>query len=266
MSLLESSNPTTSHSSNFHYLFQIMNDQLAPDTLIKLNAHHIGQFLGMTATFCFTLQYAPQAIQNFQRKSTKGFSSTGIIIKLVGAAFLMINAYLTGETTSVVLYGVFNVIQHSIFMYQFAIYKKDYKFLVWLLFPFIPYLLGLLSPSTIPLTNSIKPGAQIFSHIPQLYVCYQLKTASGVSLKTQHLNMIGGLAGMIMCIIIEPKSTMTYFLYINSMFQAISLYIVAIIYDNYTFCFPSPKSKLPRTTADVLLADEIEPILGDANV
>eukprot|EP00483_Globobulimina_turgida_P013502 UN13527 len=188
-----------------------MNDQLQSNT-ITLNVHHIGHFLGMTATLCFTLQYAPQAIKNFQRKSTMGFSSTGIIIKLVGAAFLMINAYLTGETTSVVLYGVFNVIQHSIFMYQFAIYKQDYKFLIWLLFPLLPFIIGTTFPFTIPFTNSIKPGAQIFSHIPQLYVCYQLKTASGVSLKTQHLNMVGGISGMIMCIIIEPKSAMTYFL------------------------------------------------------
>eukprot|EP00483_Globobulimina_turgida_P007826 UN07841 len=40
----------------------------------------------MTATLCFTLQYGPQAIKN---------SSTGIIIKRVGAVFLMLNAYLT---------------------------------------------------------------------------------------------------------------------------------------------------------------------------
>ena len=165
------------------------------------------------------------------------------------------------------LYGVFNVIQHSIFMFQFAFYKGDYKFLIWLTFPIIPYLFGVILPFTIPLTNSIKPGAQIFSHIPQLWVCYQLKTAQGVSLKTQHLNMIGGIAGMIMCIIIEPKSTMTYFLYINSMFQAISLYIFAIIYDNYAFCFTVPKSKEPKTATHLLLStDEIEPMLGDANV
>mmetsp|Transcript_75650 Transcript_75650/g.67863 ORF Transcript_75650/g.67863 Transcript_75650/m.67863 type:complete len:241 (+) Transcript_75650:96-818(+) len=235
-----------------------------PESSYTIDARTIGQSLGMLATFCFTLQYAPQAIKNFQRQSTEGFSSTGIIIKLVGAAFLMINAYLTGETASVVLYGVFNVVQHSIFMFQFASYKQDYKFLIWLAFPLIPYFMGQLLPSTIPLTNMIKPGAQVFSHIPQLYVCYQKKTAGGVSLKTQHLNMIGGVAGLIMCIIIEPKSKMTYFLYINSMFQAITLYFVAIVYDNYTFCIPPQKSKAPRTSG--FNQDEVEPMLGDANV
>lgn len=248
-------------------LFSQFMDNNARYSSMGLNSEHIGQFLGMSATFCFTLQYAPQAILNYQRKSTKGFSSNGIIIKLIGAAFLMINAYLTGETASVVLYGVFNVIQHSIFMLQFAIYENNQKFLIWLSFPFIPLLLGILLPSSIALSNSIKPGAQIFSHIFQLKKCYDLKSAQGVSLKTQHLNMFGGAAGIIMCILIEPKSTMTYFLYSNSMFQAISLYIVAIVYDNYSFCFPTKKLKRPRTAKDILLnEDEIEPMLGDANV
>ena len=150
-------------------------------------------------------RYAPQAWKNYKRKSCRGFSSTGIIIKLVGAAFLMVNAYILGETISVTFYGLFNVIQHSIFMLQFAIYKNDYKFVVWLLFPLFPYFLGTISPITINFTNSIKPGAQIFSHIPQLLLCWNLKTTQGVSLDTQHLNMVGGLCGLIMCFLIETK-------------------------------------------------------------
>ena len=150
-------------------------------------------------------------------------------------------------------------------MYQFAVYQQDYKFLIWLLFPFIPLILGVILPSTIPLTNLIKPGAQIFSHIPQLYLCWQLRTAQGVSLKTQHLNVIGGAAGMIMCILIPPKSFMTYFLYINSMFQAISLYVVAVLFDNYSFCFgPSKTIKSPNLT--IINNDEVEPMLGYDNV
>lgn len=134
-----------------------------------------------------------------------------------------------------VAYGLFNIIQHSIFMWQFAIYNKNIKFYLWIIFPLIPYILGILLPSTIIFTNTIKPGAQIFSHIPQLILIYELKTANGVSLQTQHLNMFGGICGLIMCYLIPPKSNMTYFLYINSMFQALSLYFFAILYDGYTF-------------------------------
>jgi hypothetical protein len=52
--------------------------------------------LGHFATMCFTLQYIPQAIKNYRRQSVKGFSTTGIIIKLVGASFLSVNAYILG--------------------------------------------------------------------------------------------------------------------------------------------------------------------------
>lgn len=70
---------------------------------------------GTFASICFTLQFAdcgalillialisliirylPQAWLNYQRQSVKGFNTTGIIIKLLGACFLTVNAYLTG--------------------------------------------------------------------------------------------------------------------------------------------------------------------------
>lgn len=37
---------------------------------------------GYFATLCFTLQYIPQAILNYKRKSITGFSTTGILIKV----------------------------------------------------------------------------------------------------------------------------------------------------------------------------------------
>lgn len=47
-----------------------------------------------------------------------GFSASGIIIKLLGAAFLAVNSYFTGEPAAVVAYGLCNVGQHLIFMVQ----------------------------------------------------------------------------------------------------------------------------------------------------
>eukprot|EP00475_Leptophrys_vorax_P041245 TRINITY_DN777_c0_g1_i3.p1 TRINITY_DN777_c0_g1~~TRINITY_DN777_c0_g1_i3.p1 ORF type:complete len:274 (-),score=51.87 TRINITY_DN777_c0_g1_i3:1066-1887(-) len=153
--------------------------------------------LGHFATICFTLQYIPQAIKNYRRQSVKGFSTTGIIIKLVGAAFLAVNAYILGESAPVVLYGVFNIIQHSIFVVQFALYTKHLSFLPWILFPTIPYVLGTSFPATMPFTNSIKPVAQVLSHFPQLWLCVNLKSISGVSMLTQHLNILGGVSGLL---------------------------------------------------------------------
>lgn len=105
-------------------------------------------FCGYLATAFFTLQYIPQTILNFKRKSVSGFSTAGIIIKLVGASFLAVNAYITGETLPVVLYGVLNITQHTIFMIQFATYTNKQQFYFWIMFPVIPFILGIYLPIT----------------------------------------------------------------------------------------------------------------------
>jgi len=208
---------------------------------------------GVFSSFCFLLQYVPQIMWNFTRKSVKGFSPTGIVIKLVGASFLLINAFLTGENTAVILYGLCNVVQHSIFMLQFSTYPHDDKessgpktdapkenkvekkehYLLWLMFPFVPLFFGLYAPSTMAVTNSVKPLTQVLSHLPQLKICYSLKTTSGVAMMSQHLNFVGGFAGLYMCLVLPPVSPTVYLIYINSVLQAISLYSLAIYYDGW---------------------------------
>ncbi len=73
-------------------------------------------------------RYIPQTVYNFKRKSVHGFSTTGIIIKHIGASFLFVNSILLGgkfaicvtneENISVAMYGLCGVVQHSIFMIQ----------------------------------------------------------------------------------------------------------------------------------------------------
>jgi len=241
--------------------------QHTEDWVQLLTSSRFASFVGLFASFCFTLQYVPQICLNFSRKSVRGFSSVGIIIKHVGASFLFINSLLTGENIAVVLYGLCNVIQHSVFMFQFAVYpsfsdhieehgsiksmkqpvivqEKSFKekYLLWLLFPVVPILLGIFLPGTIFVTNSVKPLTQILSHLPQLRMCYDLKTTSGVSLTSQHLNLVGGCAGLYMCVIIPPVYWTTYLIYVNSLLQAISLYMMAAHYDGIGMCFSKQKN------------------------
>jgi len=193
----------------------------------------LAKYFGIVSSICFALQYLPQTWLNFRRKSVKGFSTTGIVIKLIGASFLLVNSYLNGETFPVIFYGLVNVVQHSIFILQFFFYTQEGNYLQWLLFPAIPYLIGKFAPETLLFTNTVKPITQILSHLPQLKVCYDLKTTSGVSMLSQHFNIVGGVLGVYMCFIIPPKTFMTYLIYSNSIFQALSLYILAIYYDYY---------------------------------
>eukprot|EP01112_Ceratiomyxa_fruticulosa_P016234 TRINITY_DN4870_c1_g1_i1.p1 TRINITY_DN4870_c1_g1~~TRINITY_DN4870_c1_g1_i1.p1 ORF type:complete len:228 (-),score=14.54 TRINITY_DN4870_c1_g1_i1:71-754(-) len=224
-----------------------------------MNTHVFAIIAGYLSTACFTFQYLPQAWLNFKRKSVRGFSTSGIIIKHIGASFLFVNSWLNGENYPVILYGLLNVCQHSGFLAQFSIYpsedkvgskdskdSKDIKaenhdpmqgrekFLWWLIFPLLPYVLGIYLPDSITFTNYVKPITQIMSHIPQLKVCYDLKSTSGVAMLSQHLNLIGGLFGLYMCIINPPKTPTTYLIYLNSCFQALSLYAMALYYKRVT--------------------------------
>ncbi len=83
----------------------------------------VANILGALSSVIFMVMYFPQFWLNHTRRSTQGFSSTGIIIKLVGASFLSVNAFVTGETLAVVLYGALGMVQHQAFMVQFFLYE-----------------------------------------------------------------------------------------------------------------------------------------------
>jgi len=199
--------------------------------------------MGFLASLCFTVQYLPQAWLNFTRKSVVGFSSVGIVIKHVGASFLLVNALMTHEALPVVVYGLVNVIQHSIFIIQFDLYgQQGVAVLIWLLFPLVPVFMGTTMSHTISITNSIKPITQVLSHFPQLLECYRHSSTAGISLLTQHLNITGGLAGIYMCWILPPVAATTYLIYLNSVLQALSLYAMFAYYD-WKLCEPSKDTK-----------------------
>jgi len=196
----------------------------------------LAKVLGILSSICFALQYLPQTYLNFKRKSVKGFSTLGIIIKLVGASFLLVNSFLNGEAAPVVFYGLINVIQHSVFIFQFSIYQGESNretYFYWLLFPLVPYFVGAYVPESLAYTNVIKPITQVLSHIPQLKVCMDVRTTSGVSMMSQHFNLIGGIFGLFMCVVIPPVSALVYFIYANSVLQALSIYGFALYYDYY---------------------------------
>jgi hypothetical protein len=91
----------------------------------------------------------------------------------------------------------------------------------------------MLTLSCIVLTNAIKPASQFFSHVVQLHETWNKRSTEGVSLLSQHLNMLGGLLGIVMYSYIPPKSFFTYMVYYNSIFQALSLYALAVYFDGW---------------------------------
>lgn len=125
--------------------------------------------------------------------------------------------------------------------------KNRHYFLIALLMPVVPLIQGLLIPNTQELTILIKPLSQIVSHIPQLLDIFASKSTEGISITSQHLNMTGGVLGLLMCYFHPPLTHSTYFIYANSVFQAVSIYVCQILYKNNT------KLKSPHSSTDRLM-------------
>lgn len=194
----------------------------------------LGWSLGMLATILFSFVYFPQLILNYRRKGTDGFSENSMIIKLVGGAYLLVNATYAGEPVPVICYGLFGLSMYCLLLGQIAFYNSKNTIWLWIfLFPIVPVFTTLMFPLTAPITNSFKPFTQIFSHVAQLQVIWSKKTASGVALTSQHLNWIGAWSGLYMCLVLQPKNTSTWFLYYNSVFQAGSFYLAVLYFDGY---------------------------------
>jgi len=221
---------------------------------------------GYLAAFLFTFQYIPQTILNFKRKSISGLSTTGIIVKLIGASFLTVNSYLIEEALPTILYGFLNVLQMFIFMYQFAAYTGKRHYYFWMLFPIIPIVIGEFYPASIYYTNSIKPISQIFSHIPQLIVSYEKKSTYGFSLLGQHLNFIGGVLGIYMFIMIPPVSKYTVLVYCFSLLQATSMYLFAAYYDGVNRFFDESETASASKIAAVLGSAELPLTFSVSNI
>ena len=89
-------------------------------------------------------------------------------------------------------------------------------------------------------TSCVKPVTQLVSHLPQLAECYRLRSTQGISYASQALNLVGGVAGVVMCALVPPKTNWTWLLYGNSIFQALSLYALACLYDPHFLAWVRP--------------------------
>eukprot|EP01125_Pyxidicula_operculata_P010557 TRINITY_DN3470_c0_g1_i3.p1 TRINITY_DN3470_c0_g1~~TRINITY_DN3470_c0_g1_i3.p1 ORF type:complete len:241 (+),score=40.14 TRINITY_DN3470_c0_g1_i3:118-840(+) len=231
-----------------------------------LETDDVALLMGYVAMISLTIQYFPQALLNFRRSSVYGFSIAGVIFKYIGACFLAVDSALLNEPSAVIVYGIFNISQHLIFIVQFYLYPSKSSsmdprlYLAWFLFPLFPYILGAYLPATVPMTMYIKPISQIASLIPQVIECIRLETTLGVSILTQHLNTVGGLSGLYMCYILKPV-TSTYVMYANCVIQALFIYSLAGYYGELadrkeTDLSPPPTTENPEQLQEIQILQE----------
>ena len=202
-------------------------------------------WLGNIASILFVVVYVPQFRLNFKRKSVEGFSLPSVILKYLGNAFLFVNSTFHGSAIPILLYGGLSLIIQFGFLIQFYQYKNDLLALFFTAIPIIPYFINIAFPSLVTLTDSIKPITQILSLGAQVVKCVKLKTTFGISIFGQHMNVLGAFLGFIMCIVIGPMPLSTWLIYINSLLQGISFYVLALMYHEMRFCDSTETKETP---------------------
>eukprot|EP00759_Apiculatamorpha_spiralis_P033368 PhF_6_TR34691/c0_g1_i1/m.50483 len=196
----------------------------------RLDRHFAADFMGYTATFLFFIQYLPQILLTHRRKTVKGFSTTSVVIKMIGASFFMTNYLILGERWPTTLYGIICTTQYAVMIAQAGLYERRPTVLAIIFMPIPCVLISSYFPTTMAYTTVLKPLTQVLSHVPLLYGCIREGSVKGISMTSMHLNAAGGLLGIGMCLLVEMKSPWTMAIYVNSFLQAATVYVLWFMY------------------------------------
>ena len=200
-----------------------------------LTKDQYAHLFGNLSTFCFFLVYVPQFFMYCKRRSVDGFSVSSVVLKLFGSSFLFVNSVFKHASHPIILYGFSNTIEHMLFLVQYFLFAHDWRPLVFISLPIVPYMICKLMPELLFFTDYVKPVTQMFSSIPQIYDCFKVGTTKYVSMLSQHLHFIGSIFGFLMLIIEQDLSFHSWFLYANSFIQAFSIYIAAAWFGELRF-------------------------------
>jgi len=215
----------------------------------------LGCWSGVFGAGFFFFVHFPQIIYNFKRKSTEGFSSLAVLLRIVGLSFHVFNSLVQNLEFQYVLTGILLLIENFVYVLQFIVYrkKKSYLFAIFLVFPAL--FLAVFYPETVESTNWINSFTQIVGYIPYLALCIIHGTTKGISMFGQHLNYCGSVCGIIMCSISCNCSSTTWSFYVISLFQSLSVFLLGLMYEEYRFLDKEADKSIP----DVMTLMELNP-------
>ena len=196
--------------------------------------------LGYISTVSFFLQYLPQIIKNHARKSTEGFSTKAMVVKLLGASFLCFNNALDGERGFVLMYGIISMLQYLVMIGQAILFTEPRGAAPLLLLPIPVLLLSFAIPESRQFTTGLKPVSQIVGHLLLLHECTRIRSIRGISLISHGQNLLGGCSGMLALLLVPPKSSWTPLLYVNSTAQATSIFFLSWWYRTQPISVSAP--------------------------
>ena len=195
--------------------------------------YSIGYWIGNIGAVSFFFVSFPQILLNYRRKSTNGFSALFVLIRLFGISF-QISFGIIGTLQKSALFTAFLIaLENMVFLIQLSIYRKNRYFLLGFLLPLPGIITTLAFRESIVVTKWFYSICQVVCYIPYIITLISTHSTLGVSLFGQHLNFIGSLCGILMCCITVESDIVTWIFYIFSFFQALSVFFLALAFDEY---------------------------------
>lgn len=202
-----------------------------------------GCVMGDLAALLFFAVQIPQIIQNHKRKSMEGFSPVFVFVRLLGLSFHVVNGIIEKITFPLIFASSLLLIEFLIFIYQFAVYENNKKYFLGFLIILPAIVISPAFPITLVVTDLINPVSQIACYYPLVMECIRTKSTRGVSLIGQHLNFSAAVFGLLMCTASVSCDGLGWVYYLISLGQSVTVYSLAIYYDEFKINNYSPISR-----------------------
>jgi uncharacterized protein with PQ loop repeat len=196
-------------------------------------ADDLGCWSGNVAAICFFFVSVPQVFLNHARRSTRGFSSLSVIIRIIGLSFHICNGLILQIPFPLMLTGVLLFIEQAIFLVQFALYNPGIVYYFFIFCPVPIFFLSSAFPETIKFTSWFQPVAQVICYIPFVVAAFRAGTTRGISLLGQHLNLCGGMFGFAMCSITGQCNPFGWMFYLVAFLQSFSVFFAACYFHEF---------------------------------
>lgn len=204
---------------------------------------------GNIAAVSFFIVQVPQILLNYRRRSTTGFSSLSVIIRVIGGSFMVSIGFVRHISFPLLFAGILNLLENLVFTIQFALYRQNKWYYLGFAIPVPAVLLTTLVPSSIKFTRWINPATQVICYLPYIWVIIESGTTKGISLLGQHLNMFGGVLGMLMCAISCRCDEIGWLYYLFSLIQAGSVFMIAMSFGEFRIVDPDSPPMRSETVA-----------------
>ncbi|OHS99149.1 PQ loop repeat family protein [Tritrichomonas foetus] len=196
-------------------------------------------WLGNLSALTYFLLNFPQLYMNFRRRSTRGFSSLFVLLRLFSISFHLANNTVLRAQFPVLLSGFLLLLTTILYVLQIAFYCENNRlFLLWLIMPFVIFYISFSFPHTIVFTQWIMPSVSLISYIPLVAACFQSGTTYGISVFSQHLNLLGSIFGILMCLVGQMCSNSGLSFYLIGVSQALIVYTAAAYFGEMRFFDP----------------------------